>query len=179
MPDSPAPLTDSHAGAARARERRRARRTAEPPSLPLSWPDRGRRSAAGAASPPERSAERRRPEPAPPAPPTHPVIVDDGVLTQAELNFLVEAAIQRWIEAGATPEQVAEMRTTAIEVADMAGLYLGSSEPDRILIDSDGAGHGWFLDKTPGGNEEYDGTGTRLTANSGGPAAGGMTSSPC
>ena len=52
---------------------------------------------------------------------SQPIVVDDGVLSQAELDYLVEAAIQRWIEAGATPEQVAEMRATAISVADMAG----------------------------------------------------------
>ena len=113
-------------------------------------------------------------DPPPPAETPHPVIVDDGVLSQAELDYLVEAAIQRWIDAGATPEQVAEMRATAISVGHMTGAYLGSSTPDAILIDSDGAGHGWFLDRTPGDDGEFGGIGSRLTADAGGPADGRM-----
>ena len=112
--------------------------------------------------------------PPPPALPPHPVIVDDGVLSQAELDWLAEAAIQRWIDAGATPEQVAAMRATAITVTDMNGLYLGASSAGSIRIDSDGAGHGWFLDKSPDEDGEFGGSGSCLSADAGGPAAGRM-----
>ncbi|HYE27115.1 MAG TPA: Ig-like domain-containing protein [Allosphingosinicella sp.] len=105
-----------------------------------------------------------------PAPATP--VVDDGVLTLAELSFLVEAAIARWIEAGATPAQVDAMRAVKFGVIDMAGIYVGSSERGVITIDSDGAGYGWFVDSTPGEDSEFEGSGTRLTADAGGAAAG-------
>ena len=84
----------------------------------------------------------------------HPIIVDDGVLSQAELDYLVEAAIQRWAAAGAGAEQLAAMRATHIDIADMTGVYLGASGQGSITVDADGAGHGWFLDGTPGEDGE-------------------------
>ncbi|HEX8480279.1 MAG TPA: Ig-like domain-containing protein, partial [Allosphingosinicella sp.] len=103
----------------------------------------------------------------PPAP-----AADDNVLTTAELDQLVEAAIQRWIDAGATPEQVAAMRAVEFGIVDMAGIYVGSSTAGVINIDSDGAGYGWFVDSTPGEDGEFGGSGTSLTADAGGAAAG-------
>jgi hypothetical protein len=98
--------------------------------------------------------------------PTGP-ITDDGVLSQSELNFLVDAAIKRWEAAGATPEQLAAMHAASVTIADMAGTFVGDSSGHSIEIDSDGAGYGWFLDATPGDDAEFTGSGTRLTAGSG------------
>jgi hypothetical protein len=106
-------------------------------------------------------------EPAAPAP--APVSSD---LTLAELNGLVEAAIQRWIDAGATAAQVDAMRAVQFGIVDMAGIYVGSSNHGVINIDSDGAGFGWFVDSTPGEDSEFEGSGTRLTADAGGAAEG-------
>ncbi len=114
------------------------------------------------------------PEPQPEPEPGHPVIVNDNVLTQAELDWLVEAAIQRWADAGASDAQLAAMRATSFSIAEMSGLYLGSSSAGNVTVDSDGAGHGWFLDTTPGEDSEYHGSGTRLAADAGGDAAGRM-----
>ncbi|WP_166038189.1 Ig-like domain-containing protein [Sphingosinicella sp. YJ22] len=102
----------------------------------------------------------------------HPVIVDDGVLSQAELDYLVDAAIQRWIDAGASAEQVAAMRAATFAVADMTGVQLGMSDGSIIHIDNDGGRAGWFLDTTPGADEEYGGTGTRLVATVGAASQG-------
>lgn len=112
-----------------------------------------------------------QPQPQPDPEPTHPVIVDDNVLSQAELDYLVEAAIQRWADAGASAEQLAAMRAAAFDVADMNGNFLATSNAGIVRIDSDGAGHGWFLDRTPGDNGEYDASGN---ATAGGGAAGKM-----
>jgi hypothetical protein len=92
------------------------------------------------------------------------VVIDDGVLSQAELDFIIEAAIQRWAAAGATPEQIAVMRTAKFSVEDLSGLMLGSSSTSVIKIDDDAGGWRWFIDATPGEDEEYSGTGTRLVA---------------
>ncbi|HYW14845.1 MAG TPA: tandem-95 repeat protein, partial [Allosphingosinicella sp.] len=103
---------------------------------------------------------------------TPPVAGDDGMLSQAELDVLIEAAIQRWIDAGATAAQVDAMRAVQFGIVDMAGIFVGSSTHGIVNIDNDAAGHGWFVDSTPGEDSEYEGSGTRLTADSGGAAQG-------
>ena len=87
--------------------------------------------------------------PATPPPPAHPVIVDDGVLSQAELDYFVDAAIARWAATGLAAAQLAALERHDVHVADMSGLYLGSFTPAQITLDADAAGHGWFLDGTP------------------------------
>lgn len=92
-----------------------------------------------------------------------PVATDSGLVTQAQLDTLVAAAITRWIAVGASEEQVAAMHATQITLSDMSGIYLGSSTGGAISIDVDGAGYGWFVDTTPGDDAEFSGSGTRLT----------------
>ena len=50
----------------------------------------------------------------------------------------------------------------AIEVADLPGNLLGATMDGKILIDRDAAGFGWFVDPTPGDDEEFtlDGLGS-------------------
>jgi hypothetical protein len=107
-----------------------------------------------------------------PVPADSPTVVDDGVLSQAEVSLLVDQAIARWQAAGATPDQLAAMRAANFIVADMPGVEAGTSSGHTILLDSNGAGFGWFVDATPGDDSEFNGSGTRLMANDGGPAAG-------
>ncbi|HYI64425.1 MAG TPA: cadherin domain-containing protein [Allosphingosinicella sp.] len=92
------------------------------------------------------------------------VVVDDGVVSQAELALLVEAAIQRWADAGATAGQIAAMRSTTVSVANLPGQMLGSSSVGEIVIDNNAAGFNWFVDATPGDDSEYSGDGTLLGA---------------
>ena len=99
--------------------------------------------------------------------PGQPAVVDDGVLSQAELTLIVNAAIDRWAAAGATPEQVAAMRAVTFSIEDIAGLSLGMSSAGHITLDSNAAGFNWFIDATPGDDSEYSGAGTRLTAPTG------------
>ncbi|MGA9581482.1 MAG: Ig-like domain-containing protein [Allosphingosinicella sp.] len=95
-----------------------------------------------------------------------------NVLTQADLDAMVEAAIQRWIDAGATAAQVDAMRAVQFGIVDMAGIFVGSSTHGLVNVDNDAAGRGWFVDSTPGEDGEFEGSGTRLTADSGGAAEG-------
>jgi len=105
------------------------------------------------------------PAPVDPTPPSgQPIVVDDGVLSQAELNLIVSAAIDRWAAAGVSAADIAAMRAVTFDVADMAGLTLGSSTAGHIILDSNAAGFSWFIDATPGEDSEYNGSGTRLTA---------------
>jgi hypothetical protein len=91
-------------------------------------------------------------------------VIDDGILSQAELGLIVEAAIGRWIAAGATEEQVAAMRAVNVSVSDLGGLTLGESGVGTITLDSDAAGWRWFVDATPDDDSEYAGSGTQLVA---------------
>ena len=62
---------------------------------------RGHDTAAG-----DRRRFRRERSAADKLPAAHPVIVDDGVLSQAELDYFVDAAIARWSAAGLTHAQL-------------------------------------------------------------------------
>jgi hypothetical protein len=101
-----------------------------------------------------------------------PALVDDGVLTQAELDQLVDAAIQRWADAGATEAQLGAMRAVSVGIVDMSGIFLGGSTVGAISVDSDGGGKGWFVDTTPGEDSEFAGSGNVLNAVAGGGAEG-------
>ena len=100
----------------------------------------------------------------PPPAPVGPVLIEDGVLSQSELDFMVDAAIQRWAAAGASDEQIAAMRAVLVSVSDLGGLTLGESGLGTITLDSDAAGWRWFLDSTPGDDSEYSGSGSNLAA---------------
>ena len=77
------------------------------------------------------------------------------MLTQAELDYFVDAAIARWSEAGLTEEQLDALEAMSFGVADMSGLNLGSFSPTQITLDADAAGRGWYLDGTPLDDSEF------------------------
>ncbi|NLF06496.1 MAG: hypothetical protein GX594_00740, partial [Pirellulaceae bacterium] len=60
----------------------------------------------------------------------------------------------------------------SVEVANLPGNLLGATVDGRILIDDDAAGYGWFVDPTPGEDEEFFPIDTReLSALAGNAAA--------
>jgi hypothetical protein len=66
-------------------------------------------------------------------------------LSTAQLSAVVEQAIGIWSATGLTEEQVALLRSTPVLVGDLnAQGYLAMTTPDRIVIDDDGAGLGWY-----------------------------------
>ncbi|MBX9859989.1 MAG: cadherin-like domain-containing protein [Sphingomonas sp.] len=118
-------------------------------------------------APPADPAAAAAPEAAAPSAPTSfdltPVAAtESGILTQAALDAVVAAAIQRWVAAGVSEAQLAALHAVRFDIADLPGIYLGSSSANGIQLDSDGAGFGWFIDKTPGDDVEFGGTGTAL-----------------
>ncbi|HEX4736218.1 MAG TPA: Ig-like domain-containing protein [Allosphingosinicella sp.] len=121
--------------------------------------------------------------PAPPPPPPSPLMAaeahsapaDGGdVLTQAGLDQIVGAAIDRWAAAGATADQLATMHAVTFDVENLSGVLLGLSTAGHITIDSDAAGFNWFIDTTPEEDSEFSGSGTFLTAAAGTGAGGHM-----
>ena len=81
-----------------------------------------------------------------------------------------------WSQSGlVNSEDLTRLDDVTIEIADMPGLLLGRSEGSTILLDSDAAGYGWFIDRTPGQNEEFHRGGSDQTlwlARNGNDAAG-------
>jgi Ca2+-binding RTX toxin-like protein len=79
-----------------------------------------------------------------------------STLTHGELEKIFNAAVTRWIGVGYIDQaRLATLDDLELTIADMAGLTLGRSSGNRITIDSDAAGYGWFVDETPEENEEF------------------------
>jgi hypothetical protein len=84
-------------------------------------------------------------------------------LSPDDLAHTVDAALLRLASAGL---DVTELNSTPIEIANLPGLMLSYHDQsrNRILIDSDAAGSGWFIDRTPLSDEEFDAHGDLVDA---------------
>jgi hypothetical protein len=79
------------------------------------------------------------------------------VLTPALLAPILAEAIQRWADAGATADQLTALAGVHVSIADLDGAALGQTiGGSTIIIDSNAAGWGWFVDPTPAQNSEFD-----------------------
>jgi len=69
---------------------------------------------------------------------------------------VVAAAIAQWAAAGASAGQLALLHSTTFSVDDLVGDTIGEqSSPAHISIDTNAAGHGWFIDPTPADSSEF------------------------
>ena len=81
----------------------------------------------------------------------------DGVtITADHVEALAEVAIERWVDAGATPDQVEVLQLVDYQVHDLDGHKLAFAHNGTITIDENAAGHLWYVDSTPGLDEEFD-----------------------
>jgi len=92
--------------------------------------------------------------------------VDADDVTIAEsgsaVNLVLDAAIDNWTANGLlSATDLARLEAVTIEVVDLPGMTLGRAAGDIIYIDTNAAGHGWFIDKTPDENEEYHANGNQ------------------
>ncbi len=87
-------------------------------------------------------------------------------LTQAELQPIVNAAVARWTSAGLNAATVQKLTQVQFVISDLPGSYLGETEGNRVYIDVNAAGNGWFVDPTPASDEEFASSGSQqqLTA---------------
>jgi hypothetical protein len=81
--------------------------------------------------------------------------VDTPVLTDAQLQGVRSAAIDRWRAAGVDDSALDRLNRVDVRVADLANGYLGLASPSAVYIDINAAGHGWFIDVTPDADEEF------------------------
>jgi hypothetical protein len=79
-----------------------------------------------------------------------------GTVNSAELGQLVGAAKQLWTNAlGAGDPRLTVLNQVNVLVGDLPGNLLGSTTGTTVVLDSDAAGWGWFVDRTPMENSEF------------------------
>lgn len=78
-----------------------------------------------------------------------------GALAPADLQATAEAAIARWVAAGIDAAQLQLLESVAFGVTDLKGSILGLSTTGLVLVDTNAAGWGWFVDTTPLQDEEF------------------------
>ncbi|MCH8992294.1 MAG: fibronectin type III domain-containing protein, partial [Acidobacteria bacterium] len=75
---------------------------------------------------------------------------DPTVADDRQLAALIDEAIRRWTDSLLVDDgALALLDEVTFEIVDLAGLTLGKTTGNTILIDSTAAGHGWFIDFTP------------------------------
>jgi len=77
-------------------------------------------------------------------------------LTDEQLTAIVAEAIERWGESS--------LDEWPFVIEDLPGRVLGKVAPDTVYIDTNGAGVGWFVDNSPGDDNEFtpDGSGVAI-----------------
>ena len=66
-------------------------------------------------------------------------------LNQQQLDSIVSSAINHWAATGLTPQQIDTLRGLRFDLADLDGSYIGESDGNRILVDRDASGKGWYI----------------------------------
>ena len=77
-----------------------------------------------------------------------------AAISQSQLDLIVAAAIGQWDSA--SPALPASCAASTCRWPTCPARLLGLAYPDLVLIDSDAAGHGWFVDSTPDTSDDLD-----------------------
>jgi hypothetical protein len=75
-------------------------------------------------------------------------------LTQADLQPIIAQAVSDWASAGVAVDLLDSLD---FAIAGLPGSQLGVARAGNVFLDLDAAGHGWFIDPTPAGDEEFAG----------------------
>ncbi|MGE3777010.1 MAG: Ig-like domain-containing protein [Pirellulaceae bacterium] len=76
-------------------------------------------------------------------------------LASDQLLVLHDASLAIWAQAGLASGALDRLRSAELVVVDLPDLVLASAAGRVITIDRNAAGHGWFVDATPGSDEEF------------------------
>ena len=71
---------------------------------------------------------------------------------------MAEVAEGFWIDSALVPDAANLLADLVIQVGDIDGLLLARYEDGVITVDADAAGNGWFIDKTPLDQAEFEAT---------------------
>ncbi len=78
------------------------------------------------------------------------------VLSDAALRPIVAEAVARWSHTGLSASQLAILSSATVEIRDLDRYQaLGLAGGNRILIDDNAVGFGWFVDTTPHDDREF------------------------
>ncbi len=80
---------------------------------------------------------------------------DVVAVTSDMVQPLLTAAITQWQAAGADSLLLNSLNTIQVTITDLPGTTLALASQGLIVLDRDAAGYGWFIDPTPGVNEEF------------------------
>jgi hypothetical protein len=78
-----------------------------------------------------------------------------STLDETALGSIVAEATARMEAAGLAEHDAAIRDTVRFAVADLPGRTLGVTLGHTVFVDANGAGHGWFVDPTPGDDSEF------------------------
>ena len=78
-----------------------------------------------------------------------------AALEQQQLDLVVEAAKARWMSSGLTAQQLKAMNSLRFEIGNLGQAYLGEASGNRIVVDRNAQGKGWFIDTTPADDLEF------------------------
>jgi uncharacterized delta-60 repeat protein len=81
-----------------------------------------------------------------------PAKVTSTILTDSQVQPLLNEALARWQAAGV---DVSALKNLTIRIMDLSGNYLGMADGHTIYLDSNAAGWGWFVDPTPADDSEF------------------------
>ncbi len=73
-------------------------------------------------------------------------------LAETQLQPIVVEAFHRWQLAGIN---AADLGSIDVRIGDLPGTTLGLASGNTIWIDTNAAGWGWFVDRTPGSDREF------------------------
>jgi hypothetical protein len=76
-------------------------------------------------------------------------------LTANQLNPIVESTIHHLETSELNSQQLDALGNVRVRIADLPRARLGQTTGQTITVDTDAAGHGWFVDVTPLVSEEF------------------------
>ena len=96
----------------------------------------------------------------------------DSTLTHQQVTATLEAAKAQWSALPLSSDQSARLDAIETRITELSGFTLSETAGYLITVDSNAAGFGWFVDDTPGFDEEFVFTdAVHLTATAGSAAA--------
>lgn len=79
-----------------------------------------------------------------------------GALKTDALEELYDSTLEIWAASGLSDDQLAQLADVELEVADLRPGLLAETSWGLIRVDDNAADWGWFVDPTPGENEEFE-----------------------
>ncbi len=97
-----------------------------------------------------------------------------GLVGLAEIQGIAESAVARWSVSGLSEQQQTRLGEVEYRVGDLSDGHIAAASGNLITIDRDANAYGWFVDPTPGLDEEFTVDNSTAWIADDGDAAGGI-----